>query len=366
MYMAPQDFTGIFFDGNASGPIPVRVALTPSALVITYHQQGTLPVTQYWQAHRIEQEADGDTGKTMLRYGQHPALSLQVDDPAFLPLLASYYHQAPPVHQNGPLQAGKSPRWIWPLALLVLALIPATFFWAVPAVADFAARRVPASYERLLGRQLEQQLVNRRQVMPDQTRQLRHFARQLRLQAPYPLEMTVIDHPEPNAFAIPGGYIVVHNSMLEKVKSPEELAALLGHEYGHLQLRHTTRTLFRNLSGYLFVSLLLGDVSGVTAVVLNNAQSLRSLQYSRELEKEADRLGLQVLLQNGLDPGGMVRLFERLKAQSKESEAEFISSHPLLRSRIREVQALIKKQRPTLRPNDSLQYYWKQIKAPAR
>jgi beta-barrel assembly-enhancing protease len=364
--MIAQDFAGILFDGNASRPIPVRIALTPSALVITYQQEGTLPVTQYWQAHRIEKEAYADTGKTMLRYGQNPARSLEVDDAAFLPLLESYYHQAPRVPHNEPLGVSKSPRWIWPLALLVLALILATFFWVIPAVADFAARRVPASYERLLGKQLQQQLVNRRQVMPQQTRQLRHFARQLRLQAPYPLEVTVIDNPEPNAFAIPGGFIVVHKSLLERVQSPEELAALLGHEYGHLQLRHSTRTLFRNLSGYLFVSILFGDVSGVTAIVLDNAHSLRSLQYSRELEKEADRLGLQVLLHNGLDPRGMVRLFERLKAQSKESETEFISSHPLLRSRIRQVQALIKNQRPNITPNDSLQYYWKQLKAPAK
>jgi beta-barrel assembly-enhancing protease len=365
--MASQEFDGIYFDGNAEQPIPVRVTLTPSAVVIHHHHQGgTLPVTQYWQAHRIEREVCAHTGKTILRYGQGLAQRLEVEDSAFLPLLEACYQQPPKVHHNQARQASKAPRWIWPAALLVLALIPVTYFWVIPAAADFAARRVPASYERLLGQQLQQQLVDRRQVNPELTRHLRHFARQLILKAPYPLEITVVKHREPNAFAIPGGFIVVHQPMLAMLQSPDELAALLGHEYGHLQLRHSTRALFRNLSGYLFVSILFGDVSGVTAIVLENAGSLRSLQYSRELEKEADLLGLQVLRRNQLDPRGMMRLFERLKARSKESEAEFISSHPLLRSRIRYVQALLKKEKPVIAPSDSLQYYWKKVKAAAR
>jgi beta-barrel assembly-enhancing protease len=365
--MGSQEFTGIYFDGRSSQPIPVRVALGPSALVISYHQQGgTLPVSQHWQAHRIEKEGYADTGTTMLRYGQDPRQRLEVEDPSFLSLLEACYHQAPQVHRNAPLGLSKSPRWIWPAALLVVALIPATYFWVLPAVADFAGRQVPARYERLLGQQLQQQLVDRRQVNPALTRHLRHFARQLNLKAPYPLQITVVKHPAPNAFAIPGGFIVVQQPLLEMLQSPEELAALLGHEYGHLQLRHSTRTLFRNLSGYLFVSILLGDVSGITAVVLENASSLRSLQYSRELEKEADLLGLQVLRANQLDPRGMIRLFARLKTQSKESESEFISSHPLLGSRITDVQGLLKKQKPVIAPSDSLQYYWKQVQAAVR
>lgn len=363
--MGSQEFKGIYYDGHADQPIPVSVTLTPSALVISYHQKdGSLPVTQYWQAHRIEKEACA--GKTILHYGQYPGRRLEVADPAFLPLLESSYKPPPPVRHNKPLGPGKGPRWIWPVAVLVLALVAATYFWAIPAAADFAARRVPASYERLLGQQLQQQLVDRRQVNPGLTRQLRHFLRQLRLKAPYPLEITVINHREPNAFAIPGGYIVVHRPLLAMIQSPEELAALLGHEYGHLQLRHSTRALFRNLSGYLFVSMLFGDLSGITAIVVDNAGSLRSLQYSRELEKEADLLGWQVLRANQLDPRGMMRLFERLKAQSRESETEFISSHPLLRSRIRYVQALLKEETPVIAPSDSLQYYWKNVKAAAR
>lgn len=365
--MSTREFEGFYFDGQADQPIPVRVALTPSALVISYqHQDGTLPVSRYWQVHRIEKETGADTGKTMLRYGRHTGQRLEVNHPDFLPLLEACYPPPSQVQPPGPLPPSKAPRWIWPATLLVLALIPATYFWVIPAAADFAGRRVPAHYERLLGQQLQQQLVDHRQVNPVLTRQLRHFARQLQLRSPYPLEITVVKQREPNAFAIPGGFIVVHEPLLEMIQSPEELAALLGHEYGHLQLRHATRTLFRNLSGYLFVSILLGDVSGITAVVLENASSLRSLQYSRELEKEADLLGLQVLRANRLDPRGMVRLFERLKAQSKESEAEFISSHPLLRSRIRYAQALLKKESWVIAPSDSLQYHWKQVKASAR
>jgi beta-barrel assembly-enhancing protease len=359
-----HSYEGIYFDGKSSQPHLAQVRLEPSALQITYKtQDGTLPVTVHWQSHRIEKEAYSDAGKTILRYGNYPAQSLEVPSPDFLPAMETYYAAAPLVNQNGPLQVTRSPKWLWLVLLFFLALIPVTYFGLLPAVADFAARQIPPSYEQKLGNTLAAQLITTENIDSLQTKNLRGFVRQLTLPAPYPLRYTVVRNPEPNAFAIPGGNIVVHDSMLKLVKSPEELAALLGHEYGHLKLRHSLRSLFRSLSGYIFISAIIGDVSAVTAVVIENANALKSLEYSRKFEKEADMAGLEVLQQNKLNPIGMVQLFGHLQAHSKGrgQDNEFISTHPLLSSRIRYIKEYLKHKTPYTAPSDSIKYYWQRL-----
>ena len=360
-----HSYEGIYFDGKSSQPHLAQVRLEPSALQLTYKtQDGTLPVTVHWQAHRIEKEAYAEAGKTILRYGNYPAQSLEINSPDFLPTLESFYTTAPLVNQNGPLQVARSPRWLWLVLVLFLALIPVTYFWVLPAVADFAARRIPPAYEQQLGKTLAAQIITEKNIDSLQTANLQGFVRQLALPAPYRLRFTVVRNSEPNAFAIPGGNIVVHSGMFKLIKSPAELAALLGHEYGHIKLRHSLRSIFRSLSGYIFISAIIGDVSAVTAVVIENANALKSLEYSRNFEKEADLAGLAVLQQHKLDPNGMVQLFEHLQAHSKGQgqDNEFISTHPLLSSRIRNIKNYLHQKKYTPAPSDSINYYWQRLK----
>ncbi|GEO03176.1 hypothetical protein AAE02nite_08400 [Adhaeribacter aerolatus] len=357
-------YEGIYFDGKSSQPHRAQVSLEPSALQITYKtQDNTLPVTVHWQSQRIEQEAYTEEGKTILRYGNYPAQSLEVSYPDFLPALKSYYTAAPPVSQSGPLPKSGSAYWVWLIIICLLALIPVTYFWVLPAVADFAARQIPPAYEHKLGKTLATQIIAEDQDSA-RTANLRGFARQLNLPAPYPLTFTVIRNAEPNAFAIPGGNIAVHEGMFNLIQSPEELAALLGHEYGHIKLRHSLRSLFRSLSGYIFISVIIGDVSAITAVLIENANALKSLEYSRNFENEADLLGLQVMEAHQLNPEGMVQLFRHLQEHSKArgQDLEFISTHPALSSRIRNIQNRIKQKNNFQPASDSLQYYWQRLK----
>lgn len=358
-------YEAIYFDGKLSQPHLAQVRLEPSALRITYKSQdGTLPVTVHWQAHRIEKDEYTEAGKIILRYGNYPSQSLEVASYDFLPVLGKYYTAAPLTHQNGPLQVYRSPPWLWLVLLFFLTLIPVTYFWLLPAAADLAARQIPPTYEQKLGNTLVAQLIRKENIHSLQTAHLRGFVRQVSLPTPYPLRFTVLKNPEPNAFAIPGGNIVVHTGMLKLVQSPAELAALLGHEYGHIKLRHSLRSMFRSLSGYIFISAIIGDVSALTAVILENANTLKSLEYSRDFEKEADMVGLQVLQQHKINPHGMVALFEHLAAHSKGrgQETEFISTHPLLASRISYIKKYMQTQKYPAAPSDSLNYYWQQIK----
>src|SRR5690606_37563596 len=123
--------------------------------------------------------------------------------------------------------------------------------------------------------------------------------------------------------------------LLRNMRHYEELAALLLHEYAHVERRHTTKTIFRSMGAYMFISLLFGDLSGAGAVVVENANSLNSLQYSRRLEKDADLYGLQLLQERQLDPQGFEWLFNSLKRQYGLQPSEWLSSHPDLDNRIR-------------------------------
>jgi predicted Zn-dependent protease len=88
------------------------------------------------------------------------------------------------------------------------------------------------------------------------------------------------------------------------------------------------------LGSTIFLSLIIGDVNAIGAVIISNADNLKGLSYSRSLEKEADENGLQILKERGMDCNGFVRLFQILKKENEVNVNEWISSHPDLNKRI--------------------------------
>jgi len=120
--------------------------------------------------------------------------------------------------------------------------------------------------------------------------------------------------------------------------------------------------LCRNLSGYMVVSLLFSDVNGVMSVLIENAQQLHSLSYSRGFEQEADENGLKILIDNHVNPNGMVKLFDQLEKESKFSIPEILSSHPLTSERKGNMKKLISKAVYEVKANDKLESIFDQIK----
>lgn len=163
---------------------------------------------------------------------------------------------------------------------------------------------------------------------------------------------------------MPGGHIVVYEGILRKMNGPTELAALLSHEFSHVQLRHTTKGIFRSLSAYMLLTLLPGDGGGFATKVLQNANELKQLGYTRELEEEADRNGMRLMQQNKVDINGMKQLFETLKTQETGAEPfQFLSTHPLTDARIEAVTKEIAVHKVTSQPQPVLDSLWLLIKA---
>ena len=150
-----------------------------------------------------------------------------------------------------------------------------------------------------------------------------------------------VNDDQVNAFAMPGGHIVVFSGIAEKMTMPGQLAALLAHEGTHVEERHSTRMIMRSMGSYVFLSLLLGDLSGVAGVIAQNADNIRGLGYSRSLESEADGVGQERMKASGMDPAGMVNLLELLdkEAQDMPEELSFLSSHPLTAERMDKARA---------------------------
>jgi predicted Zn-dependent protease len=164
---------------------------------------------------------------------------------------------------------------------------------------------------------------------------LNEFFREMDVPTAYDIKITVVNDNVVNAFALPGGRIVVYKALLQQIGSYPELAALLSHEFTHINNKHSTKSIFRRLGSKVFLGLLFGRFGTVTSVLVDHADNLKNLKYSRKLEKEADTEGLQILTQRKIDPRGFVDLFTHLGQSAPGSVIpEFLASHPDIEKRI--------------------------------
>ena len=185
---------------------------------------------------------------------------------------------------------------------------------------------------------------------------------------PFPYRFGVVVDDRLNAFAIPGGYIYVHTGLLLQVRDVDELAGVMGHEVGHVALRHSARNYKKHVAGKLgYAALVLGasifadDQTAETVGQLGGLALVGVLNsYTREGEREADDFAVGALHRAGYDPEGLPSFFEtllRMKRQAKgqgqrlELLERFLSSHPSSEDRIRATRrAIARLGKSTARP----------------
>ncbi|HYH14483.1 MAG TPA: M48 family metallopeptidase [Flavisolibacter sp.] len=249
------------------------------------------------------------------------------------------------------------------LLLIFVALGLLFYFFALPRLAAGMASKVPVSYEKQLGEQMYQALSSTFEVDKAKTAYINSFFDELKIPSAYNIQITVVKSDIANAFAMPGGRIVVYDKILQGMQSHEELAALLAHEFTHIEKRHSLRSMFRQLSSQVFFTLLMGDVTVAGSILLQNADNLKQLSYSRELETESDEYGAQLLADRGINCNGFVRLFQLLKKEMGSIQPnEWLSSHPDLENRVQNIQSLSYCKQATS-SNASLQTLFSQLKA---
>lgn len=140
-----------------------------------------------------------------------------------------------------------------------------------------------------------------------------------------------------NAFALPGGIIIVNSMLIAKAENADELAAVLAHEIQHVEQQHALKRTINSLGWATGLLIVLGDVNAATAVI---AHQMGNMFFSRDIEEDADNRGFQALVQANISPAGMISLLEKLQKEYGGGDLEWFSSHPDIAKRIKNIQAL--------------------------
>lgn len=221
------------------------------------------------------------------------------------------------------------------LFLGIAGLLVLLYLLIVPWLSQKLASKVSAQTEQQLGNAVYDAMGLVSQEDIEASLVLNEFFREMDVPTAYDIKITVVNDNVVNAFALPGGRIVVYKALLQQIGSYPELAALLSHEFTHINNKHSTKSIFRRLGSKVFLGLLFGRFGTVTSVLVDHADNLKNLKYSRKLEKEADTEGLQILTQRKIDPRGFVDLFTHLGQSAPGSVIpEFLASHPDIEKRI--------------------------------
>lgn len=349
-------YQGRYFDGRSSKPYTVNITWLNTGLLIQYTNNAGEYVEQRWSNQHIH-HTQLSGGLVTLRYGElFPYQQLEVTDGGFISRYRREYNTGflSRINLTGV-----------PLLLTLVAGVGAciwlAYLFLLPVIADYGARVFPKEYEIEMGGKLYESILSEEHIDTAKTEAINRFFKQLNVKSEYPVRITVVKNDVVNAFALPGGGIVVYEGILKDMDNAGQLAALLSHEYSHVELKHATRNMFRSLAGYLFISVLFSDVNGIAAVLVENAHQLRNLSYSRELETEADNNGLQILKRNHISAAGMKDLFEQLKKEESVHVNELISTHPDLDNRIKNAEMFMQKNSYPFDISDSLLYYFDEL-----
>ncbi len=170
-------------------------------------------------------------------------------------------------------------------------------------------------------------------------------------------ELTVFRNPQPNAFALPGGNIGVNTGLLKVARGPDQLAAVIGHEIGHVLADHANERLTQQLGVkvvFFLVNLFTDEQGSWQHELLLRTLGLGSevgvlLPFSRIHEREADLIGLELMARSGFDPAESVRLWQNMAKVNERQPVEFLSTHPSHESRIERLSEKVEEYEPVYR-----------------
>lgn len=238
------------------------------------------------------------------------------------------------------------------LAFLGLMLAGLIFLWTQKdTIAEYIANRIPISWEASFGDRVFAQFENDGKMLTNSVwagpvSNITSRLLPVVSQSGYEFKFHIMQDTNVNAFAIPGGHIVILTGLLEEAESAEEVAGVLAHEIAHVTRRHSLRNIVKSAGLLLVVQALLGDASGLLGLATEASRYLLEQKFSRDYEREADDTGWAYLEQANVDPRGMRLFFEKLKKMTEESgmgvmegSLSLVNTHPTSQERIERLTA---------------------------
>lgn len=300
-------------------------------LVTSEEYDGTPP----WTEINMRKGGFNDTRLMLEWTGRSGRYVLAVTDAAAVAAIKAQLAQSAPAKAGlkGSGQMGRDPAtrkwshlmlWLTLGPILLPMLLLGALLWQHERIAAWAISHVPVAQERKLGEAAFAQTKSKLKLVegPPAT-MVREIGARLTKGSAYQYEFHVTHDDAVNAFAMPGGFVVVHSGLLALAASAEEVAGVLAHEVQHVEKRHSLKAMAKSAGLMVTVGMVFGDLGGLVAL----GQDLIGLKFSRQHESEADTAGLKALVAAGIVPTGMRDFFRKMGG--KESlTLGWLSSHP--------------------------------------
>lgn len=357
-----------FGEGLPGAGVPCTVMLVEEGLRVSPMGESALAEQVVTFADMAVEAGGLDHDQLVVSWGTGPSVwTLYVKDPA---LIVAFRRAAPPqltAHLERAAEqvrrARHSHRLLWGSVLGVVFGLGLLLWFGTDLMVEWAVARIPIEWEQKLGATVYQDFLSKETVLKEgpAVSAVQEMTQRLTEKIPnnpYKFQISVVQSPVVNAFALPGGYVVVFTGLMSKAESGEEVAGVLSHELNHVLQRHGMERMVKMLGLSAVVGILLGDQQGLTGLAKQVGMELVTLKFGRAQETEADVTGIRLLSDARIAPDGMIRFFERLSEKDKE-RVEVFSTHPMSAARA----ALLKAELAALpkRTPEPFTFQWKTI-----
>lgn len=229
--------------------------------------------------------------------------------------------------------------------VVVIGIVLLGYFYVLPAFAESIVNRIPITTEVSFGKEVlkwfdENEVFQQSEIETERkniiTGEFNQLHDSLELAQFLQLEFRNSEQIGPNAFALPGGTIVITDQMIELAGTDEEILAILAHEAGHVEKRHSMRQILQGSLMALVIATVTSDASTVGATLSGLPAVLLQTKYSREMETEADEFAFALLKENDISSEAFATMMEKVQEEVGEfDELSFISTHPVTSERIK-------------------------------
>jgi Zn-dependent protease with chaperone function len=318
-----------YFDGESAQSIQVYVEWQGTCLCVV-DTMG--PLRARWESSGLQYDGMHEGTFLHVTHRSSPEAVLVVRDP----VLAERIRHAAGRVETLP---GGDHKLRFALALLAtLLLLGGLLYRYVPQLARAVAVRIPLEEERAIGLHLESLFDAAECTSQDAEAALRDLSKQLSDDPSRAFQVHVMTASFPNAFALPGGTIVVTDSLLREAESPDEVAGVLAHEIEHVVQRHVLAGFLRDAALSALWSVTMGDYSGLMMIDPSTAYRIKNLSFSRTDEDAADRGAATRLHHAGISHRGLISFFQRLQAKLGADTPAWLSTHPSTAARIAQLE----------------------------